>query len=120
MTGHDVLLVEDSLLIALDGEAMLQDAGAATVEVVSNAEAALRFIAAKTCSVAVLDVNLGSGTSMPVADELAKRGIPFIFASGYNDSSTIPQRFRHVPIVVKPYSIAGLISTISETVGTVK
>lgn len=120
LTGHDVLLVEDSLLIALDGEAMLQEAGAATVEVVSNAEAALRFIAAKTCSVAVLDVNLGSGTSIPVADELANRGIPFIFASGYNDSSTIPQRFRHVPIVVKPYSIAGLISTISETVGIVK
>lgn len=120
LTGLDVLLVEDSLLIALDAEAMLQEAGAATVEVVSNAGAALDYIAAKNCSVAVLDINLGRGTSIPVADELAKRAIPFIFASGYNDSATIPERFRHVPIVVKPYSIGGLINTISEAVGIVK
>jgi light-regulated signal transduction histidine kinase (bacteriophytochrome)/ActR/RegA family two-component response regulator len=119
LTGHDVLLVEDSLLIALDAEAMLQEAGAATVEVVSTAEKALAFVAGKTCSVAVLDVNLGSGTSMPVADELAKRGIPFIFASGYNDSATIPERFRRVGIIVKPYSMASLTSAISEALGDV-
>ena len=114
LTGLDVLLVEDSLLIALDAEAMLQEAGAATVEIVNNAEGALRFLTAKTCSVAVLDINLGRGTSMPVADELAKRGIPLIFASGYNKSTSIPERFCHVRIVGKPYSTGALAGAISE------
>ena len=114
LAGVEILLVEDSLLIALDAEAMLQEVGAASVEVASSAEAALVFLAAKSCSVAVLDINLGRGTSLPVADELAKRQIPFIFASGYNDSSTIPERFRHIRIVTKPYTVSGLSTAISE------
>ncbi|MFM9849060.1 MAG: HWE histidine kinase domain-containing protein [Hyphomicrobiaceae bacterium] len=120
LTGLDVLLVEDSLLIALDAEAMLQEAGAASVEIVSNAEAGLRFLTAKTCSVAVLDINLGRGTSIPVADELAKRCIPFIFASGYNDATAIPERLRHVRIVGKPYSMGALAGAISEILGNAK
>ena len=112
LTGLDILLVEDSLLIAMDAEEMLRDLGAASVEVVGSAAEALAFIAATSCRVAVLDINLGRGTSMPVADELAKRAIPFIFASGYSDSSTIPERFRHVRIVGKPYSSSALASAI--------
>ena len=114
LTGLDILLVEDSLLIAMDAEAMLRDLGSASVEVVDSAAEALTFIAATSCRVAVLDINLGRGTSMPVADELAKRAIPFIFASGYSDSLTIPERFRHVRIVGKPYSSSALASVIVE------
>ena len=117
LAGLEILLVEDHLLIALDAEAMLQQVGAASVEVVSNAQAALVFLAARKCSVAVLDINLGRGTSIPIADELVKQKIPFVFASGYNDSSTIPERFRHIRLVTKPYTAAGLSTALSETVG---
>jgi light-regulated signal transduction histidine kinase (bacteriophytochrome)/CheY-like chemotaxis protein len=119
LSGLDILLVEDSLLIALDAETMLRNSGAASVEVVNNAGAALAYITSNSCSAAVLDINLGRGTSMPVADELAKRGIPFIFASGYSDPAMIPERHRHVTIVGKPYSAAGLSRAISEAVGRV-
>ena len=113
LSGLDILMVEDSLLIALDAEAMLQDAGAAAVEVASSAAAALAFLAARDCHVAVLDINLGRGTSLPVAEELTKRGIPFVFASGYNESGAIPERFRSVKIVGKPYSSEKLTNAIS-------
>jgi light-regulated signal transduction histidine kinase (bacteriophytochrome)/CheY-like chemotaxis protein len=114
LAGRDILLLEDSLLIAMDAEAMLQDLGAATVQVAGSVAEALAFIATHPCQVAVLDINLGRGTSIPVADELAKRAIPFVFASGYHDSSTLPERFRHVRIVGKPYSSSGLESAVVE------
>lgn len=107
-----VLLVEDSLLIALDAETMLRDAGAHEVDVVASAEAGLNAMIAHEFQAAVLDINLGRGTSLPVADELAKRGIPFVFASGYSDRSTIPERFRDIRIVVKPYASATLIEAV--------
>jgi DNA-binding NtrC family response regulator len=98
---------------------MLRGAGAAAVEVAGDAGPALAYLNSNTCNAAVLDINLGRGTSMPVADELAKRGIPFVFASGYSDSAMIPERHRHVTIVGKPYSIAGLSRAISEAVSAV-
>ena len=112
LQGKRILLVEDSLLIALDAETMLRDAGASEVEVVASAEAGLSAIVAQEFQAAVLDINLGRGTSLPVADELAKRNIPFIFASGYSDHSTIPQRFRHIRMVVKPYASATLVEAV--------
>jgi light-regulated signal transduction histidine kinase (bacteriophytochrome)/CheY-like chemotaxis protein len=112
LAGLDILLVEDSLLIALDAEAMLLDLGA-QVEVAGTAAEALAIIARKPCRLAILDINLGRGTSIPVADELAQRNIPFIFASGYTDSSTLPERFRHVHIVGKPYSASALATAIA-------
>ena len=112
LEGKRILLVEDGLLIALGAETMLRDAGASDVEVVASAEAGLSAIIAQNFQVAVLDINLGRGTSLPVADELAMRNIPFIFASGYNDCSGIPERFRHIRIVVKPYASATLIDAV--------
>jgi light-regulated signal transduction histidine kinase (bacteriophytochrome)/CheY-like chemotaxis protein len=114
LSGLDILLVEDSLLIALDAEAMLIDLGAAHVEVAGTVAEALACLARRPCGVAVLDVNLGQGTSIPVADELARRNIPFLFASGYNDKSVLPKRFSHVRMVGKPYSPSALESAIAD------
>ena len=111
-----ILLVEDSLLIALDAETMLLDAGASQVKVVSSAEAGLSALIANDFQAAVLDINLGRGTSLPVADELAKRGIPFIFTSGYSDHSTIPARFHEIRVVVKPYASTTLVEAVAAAI----
>ncbi|MEO6380661.1 MAG: HWE histidine kinase domain-containing protein [Nitrobacter sp.] len=108
--GLSVLLVEDQMLIAFDAQAMLEEAGAGHVEAVPNATDALRLIAAMPPDAAVLDVNLGSGTSFPIADELAARGIPFVFATGYGDQINIPPRYRDVPVVRKPYTAESLVA----------
>ncbi len=117
LSGLNILLVEDSLLIALDAEFMMQDAGASSVKIASSAEEALGVIAKNSFDVAVLDINLGRGTSMPVADELLKIGTPFVFATGYNDANSIPERFRHIAMIAKPYSVASLTSAIGKAVG---
>jgi len=53
--------------------------------------------------VAILDINLGDHSSLPIAEDLASRGIPFLFATGYGDDSYLPAKLENVPIVQKPY-----------------
>jgi light-regulated signal transduction histidine kinase (bacteriophytochrome)/CheY-like chemotaxis protein len=104
-----ILLVEDQLLIAMDVETALTDAGVKTMRTAATAAEALKMIAIDQPDAAILDVNLGSGTSIPVAEELMKRGVPFIFATGYGDSAHIPRSLAKVPVLRKPYDADTLI-----------
>lgn len=106
-----VLLVEDQMLIAMDVEATLLEHGATQVVTASSADEALAAIRKQAPDIGVLDVNLGSGTSIPVAEELRRRNIPFVFATGYGDGSTIPVELRSAPTVRKPYEGESLILT---------
>ncbi|MEO1104125.1 MAG: response regulator, partial [Pseudomonadota bacterium] len=104
MDAAVVLLVEDNIVIAMDAEAMLLEMGFSDVLVANTVPAALGLIAERRVDVAVLDINLGNETAIPVAEVLTERGTPVIFASGYGDVRTLPEPLRHVPIVTKPYS----------------
>ncbi|WP_137932930.1 HWE histidine kinase domain-containing protein [Mesorhizobium comanense] len=103
-----VLLVEDQMLIAMDAENMLADQGISNVAVAASAADALQKLRAGAPHLAVLDINLGEGTSLPVAEELSRRGIPFVFATGYGDKSLIPSAFADVAVVRKPYNADAL------------
>lgn len=100
-----VLVVEDNSIIALDAEESLYDLGVARVAVAGTSQAALELIAAEPPEFALLDFNLGSETSEPVAYELAHRGIPFAFATGYAEiaAATGPVA-EAVAIIHKPYT----------------
>ena len=96
-----VLVVEDQLLIAMDTEDLLRKLGATSVFAVANVDGALAALDPLP-DVAVLDVNLGSENSFAVADALAERGAPFLFATGYNESFVLPERFSQTPVAHKP------------------
>lgn len=98
----DVLLVEDQSLIAIDTEELLRELGAASVRVAATVFTALRSLKEKRPDCAVLDLNLGNTTSETVALELEKLAIPYVFATGYRDSVSIPDGLSHVPVVRKP------------------
>ncbi len=102
-----LLLVEDSMMIALDAQAMLAEEGV-DVEVAGTIADAERLLATETFDVAVLDVNLSGETSFGVADRLIGLRLPFVFATGYGESNAMPERFRTVPVVSKPYDGAAL------------
>jgi len=99
-----VLLLEDSMLIALDAEDALVACGVGEVVVAANVSTALSAMAEKLPDFAVLDHNLGDETSEPVACALAQAGVPYCFASGYGDAL---ERMQVVPpygVLKKPYS----------------
>lgn len=113
MRGLKVLMVEDQLLIAMDVETMLTHEGAASVETASSVKEALIALTIMRPDVAILDVNLGNGNSMPVAQALRERGIPFVFATGYGETSLIPASMDDVPIVRKPYDLTSLVAAMT-------
>jgi light-regulated signal transduction histidine kinase (bacteriophytochrome) len=107
-----LLLVEDSMMIALDAQAMLQEAGA-DVEIAGTVNEARRALSFTHFDVVVLDVNLSGETSLSIAEELALAQHPFIFATGYGENTVIPDRFKDVPLISKPYSAGSLTHAIN-------
>ena len=114
LAGLRILLVEDQFVIALDAEGLLKAAGAAHIEIAATTAEAERILSARRPDVAVLDVNLGRATSMPVAHKLADLGVPFIFATGYGDGQMISGSLPPVPVVRKPYDTNALVAAIEE------
>ncbi len=114
LKARRLLLVEDSMMIALDAQAMLADEGL-DVEVAGTIADGMRLLAVDSFDAAVLDVNLSGETSFGVADELVDLGLPFVFATGYGESVVMPDRFRTVPVVSKPYDSAALRMALAAT-----
>lgn len=108
LAGQRVLLVEDSLIIALDAEDILSRLGADSVVTAGSVDAALDLIETSSPTIALLDINLGIGTSFPIADALHEREVPFMFATGYGEQAKFPDIHRARPVVQKPYTIGNI------------
>lgn len=70
------------IFVADDLVRQLAGAGAAIVGPASTVEAALALLE-DGVDLAILDINLKGTMSFALADELARRGIRFVFATGY-------------------------------------
>lgn len=98
-----ILLLEDDPLISIDAEDMLLSLGARIVHVTHTLEDAAAVLAREPVDAAVLDVQIGAGRSDDLADELGRRGIPFILTSGYACEGGVPGGPDGVPSIGKPY-----------------
>ena len=78
------------------------EAGATVLGPIADAATALALVESEAVDCAVLDYKLIDGTSLPVADALLERGVPFVFASAY-DLASIAPRFAQVPCLDKVY-----------------
>ena len=112
LKGLRVLIVEDAVLLALELETGLAEAGAAVIGPAYALDEALALLD-QPIDAAVLDANLNGQSVMPVAKVLAERGIPFIFATGYGDTGAALAGFN-APIVRKPYDISQVAQAVAE------
>ena len=110
-----ILIVEDAVLLALELEASLTEAGAKVVGVAADVDEALRM-AQIPFDVAVLDANLNGVSVTPVAEALRRMSRPFIFATGYGDAAPAPEGFD-APVVRKPYNVAQIAVAVAEALG---
>ena len=117
--GGRVLLVEDSLIIAMDAEDILLKLGADSVATASSVPQALAELREGAPTAAILDINLGSETSLPIADRLHALGIPFLFATGYGEQAQLPAIHANVPVLQKPYTIEGVAKALSALLGSI-
>ncbi|MGU3494381.1 HWE histidine kinase domain-containing protein [Xanthobacteraceae bacterium A53D] len=117
LEGHRILLVEDSLIIALDAEDIANRLGAESVTTAATAEGALDSLESHPPSVAVLDINLGERNSYPVADRLAELRIPFLFATGYGEQANLPVEHRGRVVIQKPYTLENVARALDKVLG---
>ncbi|GLQ52337.1 response regulator [Dyella flava] len=92
------------MLVAMLLKDTLEDAGCRAVMAARLAKG-LEIATFQTIDAAILDINLAGQPSFPLADVLQERGVPFVFASGYGESG-VPDAYRHVPVLQKPYDMA--------------
>jgi CheY-like chemotaxis protein len=98
-----VLLVEDEAMLRMLLEDMVEDLGYELAGSAASLDEATRLVATVAeIEAAIVDVNLGGVASFPIADELRARRIPFLFSTGYGTDG-IPERFRDVQLLGKPY-----------------
>jgi CheY-like chemotaxis protein len=102
-----VLVVEDEMLVAMELEEALRSFGCLVVGPASRIRHALQLASEAEIDAAVLDVNVAGEKVFPVAEVLARRGVPFVFATGYG-AAGIDGAFRDRPILQKPYPEAAL------------
>lgn len=97
-----ILVVEDDYFIADDIVRSLRAAGLAIAGPVSGEAAASAELDQASIDFAVVDINLNGSISFGVAAELRKRGIPFLFLTGY-ESSVVPAEFQDAVLMQKPH-----------------
>jgi light-regulated signal transduction histidine kinase (bacteriophytochrome)/CheY-like chemotaxis protein len=98
------LIVEDNLIIAMGAEVILLELGARHVDTAASVNQALKAIERAVPSFALLDINLGAESSLPVGHKLKELGVPFMFATGYGERAPIPAELSGAPVIQKPYT----------------
>jgi DNA-binding response OmpR family regulator len=112
VAGLRILLVEDETMVALLLEDMLSELGHAVVGPVASLGKAMEMARDEAVDLAILDVNLDGKEAYPVAEALAARGIPFVFATGYGKGS-LRAPYRDRVTLSKPFLLRDLVHAIT-------
>ena len=113
--GLQVFIAEDESLIAMLLEDILDDLGCTIAGSAPTLREALDQVETMQADVAILDINLGNDPIFPVAERLAARNIPFIFASGYG-ATTLPDKWRDRPTLPKPFTSEQVAQALQDAV----
>jgi CheY-like chemotaxis protein len=113
LSGRRVLIVEDEYFLADDlGRALTQLGAEVLGPVATRAEAFELLSTGERIDLAVLDINLEDEAVYPVADLLTAQGVPFLFATGY-DQTAIPAQYQQVLRWEKPFAPEALAQALS-------
>jgi CheY-like chemotaxis protein len=96
-----VFLVEDEALIRLMLAEMIEELGHQIVAEAGSIESALPLAETAAFDIAILDVNIGGYYIDKVAQTIVRRGLPFIFVTGYAKAA-LPLALIDRPHLQKP------------------
>lgn len=99
---RQILLVEDEPLIAMVLETIVSEAGYSPIGPAADRNAALALLETRNVDAAILDYRLGEESADLLADELDRRRIPWLLATGF-DRQALPDRYLSAPVVAKPF-----------------
>ena len=106
-----ILVIEDEFLLAAHIGGLLEDDGFDVIGPVGTLAEAVKLANDEELNGALLDVNIVGGRVDDVADILARRGVPFVFVTGYGRDH-LPLNFRDAFIVNKPFDDKNLLARV--------
>jgi len=110
--GKVILVVEDEYMLAMHLADVLRAQGATVVGPAGSVRDAMALVEGQDAlSAAVLDVNLRNERVYPVADALLARGVPIVFATGYEEL-LLQRPYLGIPRCSKPYDQASIIGVL--------
>lgn len=109
---ENVLIVEDSMMVAIDMADMLEHFGVKQIEKCASVAQATATLEHYVPDFAVLDITLRDEQSFGIADILLKKKIPFCFASGYGSNFATPEQLNSIPVLTKPVNLSDLQKTV--------
>lgn len=111
-----ILIVEDDPFIALDLQCVLEDAGYEVIGPVADVKAGLAAIEDSAPSAGLLDYNLGTEKSTPLADALSAKDIPFAVLSGQAVAAIRADIGSKTDIITKPVAPEVIVERVGELV----
>jgi FOG: CheY-like receiver len=116
LSGLQILIVEDEGAIALLLEDMLMDLGCEIAGTAARVSKAMELInGTAKIDIALLDLNIAGESAYPLAEELMRKSIRFLFSTGYGDVG-LKNEFSHAPVLQKPFTQRDLKARLLELV----
>ena len=115
-----ILVVEDeTTIVAMMIEDALLDEGYSVVGPFARVAAALQAAELEALDAALLDVKVAGEMVFPVAEMLARRGVPFLLMTGY-DNRNLGKAYQDWPVLMKPYRWDDVIARLAVMTGRVR
>src|SRR6201996_5262026 len=106
-----IFLVEDETLVRMSLASMVEDLGHRVVAQDGTIKEAGAIAMTGVFDLAILDINIDGLGIDPVAHVIERRGLPFLFVTGYG-AEWLPSLFRRRPRLGEPVSLVRLKETI--------
>jgi DNA-binding NtrC family response regulator len=106
-----IFLVEDEALVRMTLASMVEELGHRVVAEAGTIKEAGAIAMTGVFDLAILDINIDGLGIDPVAHVIERRGLPFLFVTGYG-TAWLPSLFRRRPVLEKPVSMDRLKTTI--------
>jgi CheY-like chemotaxis protein len=110
-------LVEDEALIRMMLAEMVEELGRRVVAEAGNIQDAQVLAETAIFDLAILDINIAGSSIVSVAEIIDRRGLPFLFISGYGPTAR-PEAFNERPALQKPLMLSKLGETIDSILST--
>ncbi|WP_435167100.1 response regulator [Falsirhodobacter sp. 1013] len=112
-----VFLVEDELLVAMEIQDLIEEAGLTADGPYPTIEKAGKALQEANPACAILDVRLRDGEVFPVADVLRDSGVPLIFHSGHAVAEDILKRYPTATFCEKPCTPSQILRAVASLMG---
>ena len=111
MPDASIFLVEVETLVRMTLASMVEELGHRVVAEAGTIKEAGAIAMTGVFDLAILDINIDGLGIDPVAHVIERRGLPFLFVTGYG-AEWLPSLFRRRPVLEKPVSLDRLRHTI--------